>query len=358
MGELRRRIAALSPRAILVLGWCLFVVHAYPGLMAPDSFVQLQEARSSAFGDPALMTAIWWLFDRVVAGPFPMLALQSLAFVTGAYLVVRRLVQPRAAAVCAVVVLLLPPVAAGMAVVSAHALLAGMMLLGAGLLLDRRAGYMLAGVGVLGLAAGIRYHAAFATLPMMVMVLARWPTHLKWWQRYGLALLLWCSMTTMGLLINDWLPHQGAFVRGFPDDVTGTFAGVLGLTGDAQPIVTRESQSTELLRAAEIQQAYGWLQGATSRAVGALSQTIMFRPWLYLVLALALLVKDRRILELRTLLASGIALELSLVYHATDSDWRESHWLITCTLLASAIVIARRFRPAGANPGEARDRGN
>jgi hypothetical protein len=128
-----------------------------------------------------------------------------------------------------------------------------------------------------------------------------------------------------------------------PIDPSDRFERAIGITGDAQPIVTRDTQSIPQLRDAEIQSSHGWLQGAIGRALDELSRSFVFWPWVYLVLALALLVRLRHIPELRALLASGIAAELALAVHAPTTDWRESLWLIAATLLAAVLAVARRW---------------
>jgi len=351
--RVRRRLAALSPRSILLIGTGLFTIHAYPGLMAPGSLVQLDEARAGVFSDlhPPLMQALWWVLDRIVPGPFGMLMLQSVGCLAGAYLIARRLVQPRAAAVGAVLVLLLPPVLAVMAVVCEQALFAGLALFGAGLVVDGGRRTRVLGLVVLAAAAGVRHDAAAATLPLIVVLLA---PQLRgvWWRRYAIAVAAWLATTIAACGVNTALTareHDVTVVHADDQDRLATFGAVLGLTGEL-PIVTRESQSVELLRAAEIQQASSPLQRLTGRVVGALATTILFEPWCYLVLAIAMLVKLRREPVLRALLASGIALELSLAYSAHGAGYASSHWLVTCALLVAAIAVARRFSPSPREP--------
>ena len=48
---------------ILGVGWVLFVLYAYPGVMTMDSFDQLREGREWFFTDahPPIMAVIWGL---------------------------------------------------------------------------------------------------------------------------------------------------------------------------------------------------------------------------------------------------------------------------------------------------------
>src|SRR4051812_33360500 len=84
-GRARLWLRALAPAAILVGGWLIFISFAYPGLMSIDSFDQLGEARAWFFTDshPPAMAALWGLVDRIVSGPFGMLALQTGCFLAG-----------------------------------------------------------------------------------------------------------------------------------------------------------------------------------------------------------------------------------------------------------------------------------
>ena len=79
--------------------------------------------------------------------------------------------------------------------------------------------------------------------------------------------------------------------------------------------------------------------------VRAFAATPMFRPWLYVVLAVGLLVVARRRRELWLLVASGVVAELTLFVLAGSADYRWSHWLVATTWLAAVILAAAR-RPA------------
>lgn len=83
--------------------------------------------------------------------------------------------------------------------------------------------------------------------------------------------------------------------------------------------------------------------------------TPLFTQWLYVVLAIVLVPFARRERDVLALLLSGLALDASLFLLAASPDYRYSHWLITCTLIAIAMLIARRYRgslsAAGASGG-------
>lgn len=72
--------------------------------------------------------------------------------------------------------------------------------------------------------------------------------------------------------------------------------------------------------------------------------TPLFRPWLYLLVALLLLAVARR-REIVALLLSGIALELSLLPLAVSPDYRYAHWLVLTTYVAGVLIVLDRRRP-------------
>lgn len=78
--------------------------------------------------------------------------------------------------------------------------------------------------------------------------------------------------------------------------------------------------------------AFVWLAQATP----------LYRPWLYAVLALVLLVGLCRDRLTFALLASGLLYELSFLPAAGTPDSRYSHWLFTTTAVAVIALTARR----------------
>lgn len=78
--------------------------------------------------------------------------------------------------------------------------------------------------------------------------------------------------------------------------------------------------------------------------------SLMFRPWAYALLALALLLMCRRQRLAFALLSSGIVCELSLFFSAPSADYRYSHWMITSTIMGAALVFTARLRSAAVVP--------
>jgi len=70
-------------------------------------------------------------------------------------------------------------------------------------------------------------------------------------------------------------------------------------------------------------------------------KTPIYRPWIYLLLGLILVGFARRHRDILALLASGIVMELSLLALAVTPDYRYSHWMVVCTCVAVAMLIAR-----------------
>ncbi|MDQ3340188.1 MAG: hypothetical protein M4D80_33950 [Myxococcota bacterium] len=79
------------------------------------------------------------------------------------------------------------------------------------------------------------------------------------------------------------------------------------------------------------------------KAVLSIRKTFIFRVWIYFVLSLALIAMCRSRLPLAILL-SGLTCELSLLAAAPSPDYRYSHWLVACTVVAGIIVFIERYR--------------
>src|SRR5690349_19243591 len=118
------------------------LLYAYPGVMTIDSFDQLAEARAGFYTDshPPAMAALWRVIDHVVPGPLGMLVLQLTCLEAGIYLLLRRAMSRRAAAIVTAALLVFPPIAVPMTVIWKDCLMAGFLVLGiAGVLaVDRR----------------------------------------------------------------------------------------------------------------------------------------------------------------------------------------------------------------------------
>jgi hypothetical protein len=432
-----RWLAARSPLQLLLAGWVAFATCCYPGYMSFDSIMQLGEARHGTFSDAyaPLMTQVWRLLEWLLAGPAPMLALQSGLFLVGAYGLLRRVVAPRAAALATVGVLLAPPVYAVMAVIWPDSLLAGALVAAAAGLVhpDRRA--KIAGVAALVLACGCRLAIAPAAIPIAALALAGWPrpralagaaaiaiacaaiaqlascvlvdddTHATEWRLElldvagtarrarlhgadldaafaGLEVVdrarldAWIGdghdvYDAFGISHGDkrivyapiddaeasavdtaWRRAVTAHAGAYATHRWELFVRLLGV-GDKWDPVFDDLGDRDLLAPLHHRATPSDLQLASRTVVRAVAATPLFKPWLYLALAIAFLVyaRERRELPvLRALAASGLVYEIVQLVAAQGPDYRASHWLVATTWLAIVgAAVARRW-PASPRP--------
>ena len=170
-----------------------------------DSFDQLHEGRTWFFTDahPPMMAALWGVLDRIVAGPILMLLVQSGAFLAGLFLILRRALPPRAAAIAAVAILLFPPVLAPMAVIWKDCQMAGFLALGIAAVLSEDRRWKLAGLALFSLATAMRYNAPAATFPVILLCFT-W-RQMRWYARYPIALGAWIVVTLVAMGANSLL---------------------------------------------------------------------------------------------------------------------------------------------------------
>lgn len=436
--------ASVPPWAILAAGWTWLIIYAYPGLMTQDSFDHLREARDGMYSDahPPAINLVWRITDYVIAGPFGMLVLQSATLLAGLYLLLRRALPPRGAALAASAIFVFPPVMVTMAVIWKDCLMAGLLALGTAALLSPRRRWRVVGLAAMIAATTLRYNALGATLPLIVL-LFEWRPDLHWLKRYPLALAAWLAVTGSASVINGaltdkqmhfWHSSNAVF------DIVGTYAHLdaevpdaelratlagtellieqgihakmralystatfLPILNDQQPlwnlpingyvpappaqrdalgrawwevitrhpgaffahrlavmadvlaithtpaagaVVRREVKYPEYAHQLGLSTGWSSLQRVLSRVmVWTWTHTPLFTPWIYLALSLLLLPLAFRQRDTLALLLSGVAFEATLLPGAPSSDYRYSHWMVICTLLAAVVVIARRSRP-------------
>lgn len=441
------RVKRTPPWAILALGWLVVIIYGYPGMMTMDSIQQLVEAREGVYTDlhPALMARLWKLTDTIIAGPLPMLVIQTVAFQIGLYLILRRVFSPRRAAIAACLVFLYPPVLAPMGVIWKDCFMAAFMLLGiAGLLAERRS-MRLWGLAAFVVASAVRYNAPSATLPLIVILFV-WSEPAATWrgriQRYAIATGAWLAVTIAALGIGFALtdksmhpwhstlalfdtagtlaqldetipdeelrvlfagtdmkvdtnihaaikkqfspidfeplihgeghlwevqiagteptpePRRNAFARMFRETVSNhfgayvvhrfkTMAPVLALDGPVYSAVMIHRHQYKGIIEKALQLDVEWNRVQTwmeKKVVWVSKKTPLFRPWIYLVLAMILLAFTRGQRDVFALLLSGIGLEAGLLLLAPTPDYRYSHWLVISTVLSVVILVTRRAR--------------
>ena len=429
---------------ILAVGWLLVLLYAYPGVMTYDSVEQLREGRLGVFtdGHPPVMALLWGLVDHLCAGPFGMLAIQTSAFLGGLYLVARRAFTPRTAALVAAALALYPPILVPMAVIWKDAIMAGMLVLGAGLLLHQRRAL---GLFALGLATAVRYNALAATLPLVVL-LFQWPAR-RALARYAIATAAWLGITLAAFAANralvdepkhywystlaiadiagtlaytdDDIPdaelratlagtellverdlhatirarfslavyepmingptalfhaplyrgdppmseaRRAAIGRAWREVVTGhlgayvryrlaMFGIVLGVGApNANLVIAHRGQDRARLATLGLDVVTARFQDRLERRFEQLARdTPLFHPIVYFIIALLLLAMTRS-RDVLALLASGLALELSLLPAAPSTDYRYSHWLVVVTCVAAVLLAVRRYGSSSSSP--------
>jgi hypothetical protein len=331
----------------------------------------------------------------------------------------------------------------------------GFTMLGIAALLSARRGVRIGGLLAMFAATAVRYNAAAATLPLVVL-LFEWRPGLPWLKRYAISTAAWLAVTLGAFRFNaaltDHQMHTWTVFAVF--DIAGTLACADGELSDAEleahlagtdllvhrdihAAIRRLYRPTDVLPIINDKEALwglpingyvpapvaqrdaiarAWRETITSRplaylehrlsvmyevlglgaaeASGAIARrdytwpenvhqlglgtgwsklqrkltkhyrflvraTPLFSVWMYLVIAIALLPLALRQRDMLALLLSGLGLEASLLLSAASPDYRYSHWLVICAIVAAIILGARRHRDLGASSpaaaGRARD---
>ena len=409
----------LTSRRILASGWVVFLLYAWPGYLQTDGAEQLAAAasRKGRFDDwhAVVMTEIWRMVGRVIAGPAGMLVLQSGLLLLGTYAIVRHLASERTAAWTAVAILLFPPLVTTTGLVSAEAQLAAFFAAGAAGLMSPRRNRRLLGLGALLFGIGMRDAVALAALPIVLGLFAWGNT--SGWRRRGVAIAAWIAIALGAfglerLLVNKhtlqpeerlakndiinilrnappigdarlhellagtplvatidiqepifrgdtslperkaliaarralireqpaaWLAHRGRRLH-----------AELGLPPSREwpALYTSFVDSPEQARDIAHWSQHSFVQRVLIAPVRWLSETPLFRPYVYAILALVLLALAiawrQRVAAI--VLASGIVYELSVGWFSVRPAYRHSHWMIVATVLAAALLVIHRAR--------------
>jgi hypothetical protein len=259
-----RRVAAwaadLRPRTILIAGWLVFLLYAYPGYMSSDSIDQLLDSRVGNFNDwhSPTLTEIWRLIGFAIAGPFGMLALQSVLLLCGLYVVFARVVTPRRAALLAGGLLVFPAIMTTMAVIWQDSQMAGFLVAGLAAVTSQRRRVQLAGLGLLVLATAMRPGAAFAVLPIIalaVLVAAAATSGraaLPGWRRVAAVLGIWAAVWLAALGLDAGL-RSAATRHGRIELATTDLMGTLRYAPDLDDAAVRELLAGVALRGDNLQ---------------------------------------------------------------------------------------------------------
>lgn len=119
----------------------------------------------------------------------------------------------------------------------------------------------------------------------------------------------------------------------------------IGWSQRTPPFVTaREEHVRDLLLVDEVHSYYTY-QLAIADFLQSHRRSIIFRPYVYILLAIGLLVLCWRDPLVRALLLGAIGYELAwFLISPGGHDYRYSHWLITVTVIASVIRIGNAWR--------------
>jgi hypothetical protein len=219
-----------TPRRILAAGWLGLAVYAFPGYLSADSILQLHEARTGAYTDwhPPIMAALWRVVEIACTGPFGMFAIQSACFIAGAYLLLRRSLPARGAAIAACALAWWPPIASALAVIWKDSQMVGLLLLGTALLIEARPR---AAIALIWLAVAMRYNASIAALPIVVALLPR-PAARSRWRQLAIAFALWLAVAASAWLANAALTTE----RTHPWLQSVALMDLAGTIADAPPL--------------------------------------------------------------------------------------------------------------------------
>lgn len=169
--------------AIAVLGAALVFAAYWPGIMIDDARWQYQQVVDNAYEDwhPPAMAWVWRQLTTIAKGPAPMLVLQVLLYWAGFVLIATSALKRghKRLALALVVAGFLPASLALSGTVTKDALMDGVLLCAAGMLLWRslvrppaaRAGLALGAIALLFGAAALRFNAFFACVPLALLAL-------------------------------------------------------------------------------------------------------------------------------------------------------------------------------------------
>lgn len=147
-------------------------------------------------------------------------------------------------------------------------------------------------------------------------------------QREAIARMWWNTITTYPL---QYIEHRLAV----------TNSVLVG--GGVVP--NREFQFPEYVASVGIGTGWTSLQLAMTRWMRYIvKHTPLFTPWVYLIVSLLLLPLAWRQRDVLAILLSGLVMESSLLFLAASNDYRYSHWMILCTIIAVVMLTGRRYR--------------
>lgn len=210
VAELLERI---TPRQIVVAGFALFLIYAWPGFVGWDTLTHFEQARAGVYtdGHPPGVARLFRIVELFIAGPAGILLLQSSCVLLGLHGIFKRRVSPRIAALVAVFVFLFPPIAGVTAYVVKDSLMAGFLLVGVALLVDARTRMQRLAIVFMLLANMMRWNALAATFAPVIL-LFRWSPTIAGWRRYAVAFAMWFGVTATALVGNEVLTDEPEYL--------------------------------------------------------------------------------------------------------------------------------------------------
>ena len=238
MGVRNRIDQLVTEWVILVVGWVVFLVYGYPGYMSYDSAYELAQARHIELMNdwhPPVFSILWRFTDSIIAGPFPMLVIQSTLFILGVRALLRYVLSPRAAAVATIALLLAPPTVVVFGVIWKDALMAACLVSGVACLFTQRRSWRLAGYVFIFFATALRYNSAAATLPIVILQFG-WGVAMPRWRRVALASALWVAIALGAVLLNGHFVQE----RKYPWQTSVALADIAGVIKYAPNLTDEE----------------------------------------------------------------------------------------------------------------------
>jgi hypothetical protein len=207
-----KRAMRLHPRWLLIAGWGLVIVYAFPGYMNWDASEQLWQGRNHALQDwhPPLMAAYWSVLDQIVRGPLLMLLLQTGLWLWSLYTLLRLRFSERTSAIAATLLLLFPPMMTTMTGVWKDAQMVAFVLAGTLLAMQPRRWQRGLGCLLLVLGTGVRDNAPAALPPLCLLIASAWQLRTRW-HTWGAALGMFVAIVIGAVLANRAVPHEPVF---------------------------------------------------------------------------------------------------------------------------------------------------
>ncbi|CAN5918884.1 hypothetical protein BH11MYX2_BH11MYX2_15100 [soil metagenome] len=210
----------LTPIHILVIGWLIAVISAYPGYMDAAAADQLFDSRAHVITDwhSPVFSAVWGSLEVLMAGPVPMLALQVTLTLVGAYVLLARSQPEKRAALGACAVVLFPPVLVTIGQLSAQVAFAAFLIAGFAALTSEHRRWKVAGIVLLVIAAAMQPTGASAVVPLIVARF-QWSEQMRTIQRVavasGLAIVVVAASILLDRSVVDAVSERDAVTRAY-----------------------------------------------------------------------------------------------------------------------------------------------